>query len=262
MTELREPKAANSSSVSRRRLAGLATGLIGSIWATSAMAQRHGGWPHNPPGPSTPGGAACFLRGTSILTPEGERTIESIETGDMIVTADGRVQRVLWATRRSIARIAGQTWKSDVLPIRIAKDAIAENVPQRDLFVSPNHNMLVDGVLISAASLVNGKTIHQVDCDADSIDYFHLELRSHDVLVANGAPTESLLVTAGNIAMFENIEDREAIAIDLQPCAPVFALYGRRDRWSSQLRRALSPIVDIRRPVEKIRDRIAERAAA
>jgi hypothetical protein len=85
-------------------------------------------------------------------------------------------------------------------PIRILADAFADGVPARDLYLSPDHAVLVDGLLIPVRLLTNGASIvREVDCRA--VSYFHIELESHDVLLAEGLPAESYLDT-GNRGFF------------------------------------------------------------
>jgi hypothetical protein len=91
-----------------------------------------------------------------------------------------------------------------VAPIRIQRDAIAEGMPHRDLLVSPDHAILVDGMLICARQLVNGTTIRP-ERDWTAVDYYHLELDQHAILLAEGLPAESYLDT-GNSGFFANAD--------------------------------------------------------
>jgi hypothetical protein len=121
---------------------------------------------------------ACYARGTLILTDRGEAPIEDLRIGDALVTHSGAVRPLRWVGRRSYggAFIAGNR---RVLPIRISAGALADGVPKRDLFVSPEHALFLDGMLVPAVALLNGRGIVQLD-QVDRIEYFHLEMDSHD----------------------------------------------------------------------------------
>ncbi|MCI0755554.1 Hint domain-containing protein [Teichococcus vastitatis] len=145
----------------------------------------------------------CFLRGTRILTTRGEVAVEDLREGDLIVTLHdyGRsTAPVVWIGQRSI-RATSHPDPLLVMPIRVAAGALAEGVPQRDLLVSRHHCLVFDGMLVEAHWLVNGATITREM--RQTVDYFHVELDQHGVLLAEGAAAESYLDT-GNRGMFAN----------------------------------------------------------
>jgi hypothetical protein len=142
----------------------------------------------------------CYRRGTCILTPTGEVAIEKLRIGDLVVTADRRARPVRWLGRRAVA-CSGHPDPQSAWPVRIAAGAVAEDQPSRDLWVSPGHSIRVDDVLIQAECLLNGATISQEPCDY--VEYWHVELDSHDLLFANGLAAESYLDT-GNRSSFIN----------------------------------------------------------
>ena len=77
--------------------------------------------------------------------------------------------------------------------MRIARGALADNIPSRDLYLSPEHKLLLDGVLVAARDLLNGFTICQVTDEAVArIDYFHIELDTHECVLADGAWAEAV----------------------------------------------------------------------
>ncbi|MGO8738463.1 Hint domain-containing protein, partial [Rhodoblastus sp.] len=147
---------------------------------------------------------ACYLAGSHIRTPAGEIPVETLRIGDPVVTASGRLRPIKWiGTRAYSARFAGNN--PDLPPIRFKAGSLEEGVPARDLLVSPKHAMFLDGVLIPAEHLVNGATIVKEAASAD-IRYFHIELESHDVLIAEGALSESF-VDDDSRAMFQNAHE-------------------------------------------------------
>src|SRR5204862_393110 len=105
---------------------------------------------------------ACYCRGTLILTPAGEVPVEELAIGDRIVALAGEERPIRWIGYRAYDGrfIAGNR---QVLPICVTADAIASGVPARDLYLSPEHSLWIDGVLVQAKHLVNGATIVQAD---------------------------------------------------------------------------------------------------
>ena len=155
--------------------------------------------------------APCYVAGTRIATPDGERPVEALATGDLVRTASGAVRPVRWVGHRSYA---GRfiTGRPDILPILFRAGALADNVPTRNLFVSPKHAMFLDGVLVPAERLVNGTSIVQ-SASVSELTYFHIELDSHDILLAEGAPSESF-VDCDSRGMFQNAHEFGALYPD------------------------------------------------
>ena len=147
----------------------------------------------------------CYLRGTRILTATGEVAVEELRAGDMLVTLIGRLQPLKWVGRQSFdGRLLGK----DRAPVCFHTGSIADNVPSRDLYVSPAHSVLIGGKLAIADLLVNGATVTQTATD-ERVDYFHLDLGPHDCVVANGAWAESY-AAQNNRAQFHNLAEFEA----------------------------------------------------
>jgi len=124
--------------------------------------------------------------------------------GDKVVTLSGEGRPIRWIERRAYDSrfVAGNRV---VLPIRIAAGALADGVPSRDLWVSPEHSLYIDGVLVPARQVVNGATIVQAE-EIERIEYFHIELASHDIVFAEGAPSESF-VDCDSRGMFQNSDE-------------------------------------------------------
>ena len=193
----------------------------------------------------------CFLAGTRILTEHGEMRVEDLREGDRVVTrgADGAaLEPVHWIGRRRIDTGAHPR-PCECRPIRIRRDAIAPGRPHRDLLVSPDHAVFLDGMLIPAKLLVNGMTIVQDDI-IRHVEYFHVELDRHSILVSEGLETESYLDT-GNRAVFENA----GLAMTLHPA---FSVETRIRNWNDH---AYAPLAVARSAVEPIWRRLATRAA-
>ena len=132
---------------------------------------------------------SCFAAGTRIRTPRGYVAVEQLRAGDQVRVLDG-VQPVVWLGRRHFdCRAHPEPHK--VWPVRVRAGAFERGKPCRDLWLSPDHAMLIDGVLIPVKYLIDNEAIMQVPVDA--IDYYHVELPCHDVLLAEGLPVESYL---------------------------------------------------------------------
>ena len=156
----------------------------------------------------TPGGVllevTCFAAGTSLLTPTGERLVEDLQEGDVVLTQDGESttpRPITWVGRMRVD-LARHPRPENAAPVRIRRGAFADNIPHRDLLLSPEHCILADGRLIAAKCLVNGTTIVQ-DLDRPAIEYFHIETAPHSVVLAEGLPAETYLDT-GNRSFFDN----------------------------------------------------------
>lgn len=139
-------------------------------------------------------GPPCFTSGTMIETPDGEVRVEDLEIGDLVTTKDHGPQPIRWIGSRKVAG------KGEFAPILFKAGAIGNT---RDLRVSPQHRMLLqdwraelffgeDEVFCAANKLLNDSTILKAPCE--EVDYIHLMFDAHEVIFAEGAPSESLLV--------------------------------------------------------------------
>ncbi len=135
----------------------------------------------------------CFATGTEIGTPSGARRVEELAPGDPVRTADGRDAAVKWVGRQRVMPAFGPAER--LAPVRIAAGALGKGVPYRDLTVSADHGMIVEGIIAHAGALVNGASITRVpvrDLPA-RFDYWHVETDAHEVILANGAPVETFI---------------------------------------------------------------------
>ncbi|MDE8344080.1 MAG: Hint domain-containing protein, partial [Acidocella sp.] len=193
---------------------------------------------------------ACFAKGTRILTPKGEVAVETLREGDMVITAAGEDAPIKWiGTRKLDLRRHAHPQKAQ--PVRITAGAISHNVPNRDLYLSPDHALYLHGHLIPAKALVNRLSVTQENWQ--SVSYYHIELDSHAVIFAEGTPVETYLET-GNRDCFENANLPMALHPDFgqdfqamreaQSCAPFLDDDGpiiRRIRTSMLDRAYLNP---------------------
>ncbi|CUW48325.1 Hint domain-containing protein [Novacetimonas hansenii] len=192
--------------------------------------------------PSTP----CFTEGTLLLTPRGEVAVEDLRAGDEVVTASGAHRRVRWLGHRRILCTGMPAARRHIAqPVRISAHAIAPNVPTRDVAVSPGHAIamtLRDGtdVFVPASTLLNGISITQDD--RVEVRYWHVELDSHDVLVASGLGSES----------FMDVGNRHEFAIGAEGLDP--------QRTPGLIHRHALPFHDEGPVIHELRERLLARA--
>jgi hypothetical protein len=151
--------------------------------------------------------AICFMAGTSVATPDGSVAVEQLSIGQLVMTADGRSAPVRWIGRQTISRLFTDELR---LPVRIRAEAIGDNVPCRDLLVSPGHAVLVDGVLAQAGALVNGVSIVRESDVPATFTYYHVELDDHALILAENVPAETF-VDHVDRANFDNWDEYEAL---------------------------------------------------
>lgn len=145
----------------------------------------------------------CFLRGSEIATIHGPVRVEELRAGDRVWTRDHGYKPVSWVGS-SILPEADSAAAAKFQPVRIRAGALGQHVPARDLYVSPQHRILVNSrivagmfglreVLVPAKQLLALKGVEQVT-GLREVEYFHLLFDCHEVVLANGAEAESLFV--------------------------------------------------------------------
>ena len=134
----------------------------------------------------------CFLEGTMISTPQGEKAVESLKQGDQVITADGRTVTVKWMGYETIRN--GISPSIHKAPVKISQGAFGDGLPYKDLYVSNAHAFLLDEHLVVASALINENSITAVsfsDMPAE-FTYWHIETQDHELLIANGVAAETL----------------------------------------------------------------------
>jgi hypothetical protein len=142
----------------------------------------------------------CFTPGTLIATMEGEKLVENLKVGDRVITRDNGAQEIRWLGNKPMS---GEQLQANphLQPILVRKGSLGGGLPERDMLVSPNHRMLVNNaevgllfnepeVLVAAKHLINAdKGI--VSVAASQTTYIHFMFDHHEVVLSNGAWTES-----------------------------------------------------------------------
>jgi hypothetical protein len=186
--------------------------------------------------------ATCYAAGTRIATPRGEVPIERLHRDDLVQTISGRPQRISWIGHRRVD-FRRHPNRRRILPVRIAANAFGPGRPKRNLLLSPDHAVFVEGVLIPIRHLINGANVVQLE--RHSITYYHIELPRHDVLIAEGMPAESYL-EAGARGAFGNGDMVIQLHPDFTPPQDHYAML-----WEQY---GYAPLVMAGEAVERVRD--------
>ncbi|WP_235822608.1 Hint domain-containing protein [Pseudogemmobacter blasticus] len=189
--------------------------------------------------------APCFAAGARILTSEGEKAVETLKAGDLVMTRDNGFQAIRWIGCRVLSARQLQA-AAYLCPIRIRAHAFGPGMPAEDLLVSPQHRVLVRSqiaermfgepeVLVAAKHLLGQPGIELAEAP-QGVAYYHFILDGHQIVFSNGLATESLLATPRSInamgaearmelmALFSELLE-DGMADPARPCVP-----GRRAR--------------------------------
>ncbi|SLN60138.1 Hint domain-containing protein [Roseisalinus antarcticus] len=163
----------------------------------------------------------CFTPGTTIATPRGEVLVEDLRVGDRIVTRDNGLQEIRWLGQK-VMRGTDLVKNAHLKPVLIKAGSLGGGLPERDMLVSPNHRLLVANdktqlffdeseVLASAKHLVGAPGIHQVD--VMSTTYIHFMFDQHEVVLSNGAWTESFQPGDWTLKGIDNSQRQEIFTL-------------------------------------------------
>ncbi|WP_376872835.1 Hint domain-containing protein [Albirhodobacter sp. R86504] len=139
----------------------------------------------------------CFTKGSLIATPSGETPVEDLRVGDKVFTRDNGIQTICWAGSR---HLEAHEMVDKFRPVRFRKGSLGNGMPSRDLLVSPQHRMLITSnlaelmfaereVLVAAKHLTHLEGVDQLA--AGEVTYVHLMFERHEVILADGAWSES-----------------------------------------------------------------------
>jgi Hint domain len=197
----------------------------------------------------------CFARRTHILSTEGEQRIEELKIGDHVLCMDGQAHPIRWIARRRLWLSGAPSAVDSLKLLCIPRSSLGRNVPHTDLFVSAGHRILLDNFLVAAADLPFANRMDHNDSDQL---LFHILLDQHSVIFAEGAPCETLLPNKSTLSAFDNADELTELGrvLSIKPCAPELVDTGNRAKILSYLRNAISPLIDYRNPLDKIRDRL------
>jgi hypothetical protein len=208
---------------------------------------------------------SCLLKGTKISTPSGDRLVQELQIGDEVQTLTGR-KTIKWIGYNKFTKEEGRAWQDSVMPIRVARFAIDDHTPHRDLYLSPLHCIFFNESLFPVMYLINEASIAQgMPSDMSAIEYYHIELDTHEVIYAEGALVESFDGSSrenfSNFVQYERLYGVERQS-KMTPIAPILRYRGRRQELKGLVRSLVSNIVDVRDPIQIAYDQLAKRAEA
>jgi hypothetical protein len=174
--------------------------------------------------PDRTNSTAGYCAGTLILTDAGEVPVETLAIGDRVITLSGAAEPILWIGRRSYTV---RFMRPSQRPIIFHAGSLGDGCPRRALRVSPQHAMLMGGILVPAFALVNGLTIVR-DRDCRRVDYLHVELAEHRAILAEGATGETFVDEDDSRIMFHNAA--EFTKLYPQAAKPCMSFAPRVDR--------------------------------
>jgi len=171
--------------------------------------------------------------------------VEMLAVGDRVMTLSGKAKPIQWIGHRAVD-CSRHPHPEKVWPVRIQADAFADGWPSRDLFLSPDHAVYIEDVFIPVKYLRNGKTVRQKS--VGTVTYYHVELRDHDVVLAEGLPVETFLDTGTRIAFANNGDGTVQLHPNFEPSGHDAYLL-----WESV---AYAPLVVAGATVERVRERL------
>lgn len=208
----------------------------------------------------------CLLKGTTIATPCGDRLVQDLQIGEGICTASGP-KEIKWIGYNKFTNEPDKAWQASVMPIRVARSALDDHSPRSHLYISPWHCIFVDNVLIPAKYLINGSSVKPgMPSDLSSaVEYYHIDLGTHEVIYAEGAPVESFFDGYTDREDFSNFVQYERLygperQSKMTPFAAILTYHNRHERVRGRMRSWVSNVIDVRDRIQIAHDLIARRA--
>ncbi|MCX2562097.1 Hint domain-containing protein [Acetobacter farinalis] len=222
---------------------GTITGNQGDSAYTGSTYIQDAGFVYN--SATSTGTVTCFLAGSMIRTTKGDVPVEDVRVGDLVITLTNGTPEalpVIWAGYQTMSVQPGLPDDEAGYPVRIRAGAIADGVPYKDMLITPEHCLYLEGRFVPVRMLVNGDSIFY-DRSLTEYTYYHVETVRHAVIVADGMLTESYLDT-GNRRSFAQKEK-------------TIILGGIRRSWAHD---AAAPLCADRAEVEPLFQALAHRA--
>lgn len=136
----------------------------------------------------------CFLEDTLIsVLDDKQLPVQDLQIGDKVLTSEGIFEKILWIGVKTVKNALYTD--PDQSPVCISAGALGDNLPLSDLYVTSNHGIIIDGLVINAAALVNDSTIRFVPLAEmpSEFTYYHIETKNHDEIYANGSLAETFV---------------------------------------------------------------------
>jgi hypothetical protein len=209
---------------------GLTSTDIGQAGAGSSLETTDGGVSYDTQNTPDPGNITCFTTGTHISTKIGPIKVENLAQGMQVLTFDGTYKTLKKLFRKAVSHATLRN-NPKLYPVRICAGAMGGGLPHQDILVSRQHRMVVSSpitkrmfdaetVLIAAIKLTKMPSIY-VDTSVTSVEYFHLLFDDHEVVFAEGAPSESLFLGAEAVKTLPIDSLQELKTLFPTICAPL-----------------------------------------
>ena len=191
--------------------------------------------------------------------------MQELQIGDEVQTLAGR-KTIKWIGYNKFTKEEGRAWQDNVMPVHVARFAIDDHTPYRDLYLSPGHCVFFNEALIPVKYLINEASIAQgTPSEMSALEYYHVELDTHEVIYAEGVLVESYdgwnRDNFSNFVQYERLYGAERQS-EMTPFAPILRYHGRRQELNGLVRSLVSTVVDVRDPIQIAYDQLAQRAEA